>query len=100
MQPFIYQMTHDMEQSEEEPYSSNSYNLKRKRKGAEKHKRVTLSKTDLEAAMFQLFQKKSEYTLAELGNMLNHPKASLRTALNSLCYYDHSRKVYCLQRSI
>ena len=78
---------------EEEDFSTS----RRNKYQTQKLKRVTLSKADLEAAIFSLFQQKSEYKLAELESKLNHPRATLKAATKTMCNYDYQRKVYTLK---
>ncbi len=106
MKPFVYELRGEGEQNNSDSDENNFGGFidpKRKRKGGslvdhQKHnRRVTMSKSDLECAVFSLFQEKKEYKIGEMESRLNHPRATLKAALKHLCYYDFSRKVYTLK---
>ena len=64
------------------------------------NKRVTLSKSDLEVALFRLFQERPEFKLTELEEKLNHPRKTLKDALKNFCKYDFQRRVYSFKYNL
>ena len=101
MKPYIYDIRSQDDFSDE----PHEYDALRSRKGGplnqtQKLKRVSLSKPELEAALFRLFDERpgnEGYKISDLEARLNHPRQSLKNALRNLCNYDFQRKVYTLK---
>jgi len=104
MRPYVYELRgEDGNNSESDDNFGGFIDPKKKRKGGnlvdhQKHnRRVTMSKSELECAVFKLFQEKHEYKIGEMETRLNHPRATLKAALKHLCNYDFSKKLYTLK---
>ncbi|CDW86218.1 UNKNOWN [Stylonychia lemnae] len=105
-QTYIYQLRKDLTNQSFDSDDDSEFTKKKKvgnnNRGGPirvepKPKRVTMQPSELQDCLFRLFQKRQEYRIQEIQDILNHPKNTLKDTLKSLCDYDAKKRVYTLR---
>ena len=61
---------------------------------------MSMHSTQLKRALVELFQRKQEYRLNEMVDLLDHPVQPLKAVLKELADYDKSARVYKLKQAL